>query len=382
MPYGVSSKQSEDGFRPVQQVNASAVGMVGDAPEADDSLWPYNTPIRVAGERDLKGIGAGGTLPRALNAALKQGGAEIVVVRTAPSTANDLSNIIGGIDNASGDFEGIYALKAARSEIGVTPRIIVTPGYSHMKAVADAMINVADANRGYVYADGPDTNNADAINYRKEFGSDRIRIHDPSVKTNFNGDEILLPISAMLAGARAVMDQEKGWHWSLSNAILKGVLGTSRPIDFAYNDPNCVARYLIENRVATVALAEGGGYKTIGNRGCASDPAWEFESIRRANDIIADSIDRSLSRWAPDRPLNRAFFEAVATTVTSYCAELQSDQKILGGRVWVDWDKTTPATMAAGKARFGRDLTVPAPAEDIEIEYLHTTDYYDAVIGS
>lgn len=378
--HGVISKENPDGIRPVDTVNTNAVGIVGTAPGADPDKFPYHTPVRVSSRRMLAGIGADGTLPRAMDGVFKQGGAECVLIRVPEPAPNDLSNIIGGIDDTSGDFEGIYALKAARSEIGITPRIIVAPGFSHMKAVADALIDIANTNRGYVYADGGDTNNADAINYRKQFGSDRIRIHDPSVKTTFNGQEILLPVSAMLAGARAVLDDQFGWWWSLSNFELKGVQGTSRPIDYAYNDPNSTTQYLNRERVATMILAEGGGWKCFGNRGCASDPKWEFESIRRANDIIADSLDRSLTRWAPDRPMSIGHVESVLTSINAYIESLIGTA-ILGGRVWLDKEKNTKTTLSQGSLFIGRDLTVPAPNEHTEIEYLHTEDYYEVLLN-
>lgn len=377
--HGVQTRENPNGIRPVTTVDTSPIGLAASAPAANADKFPLNEPIRIGSRRDLAGIGAEGFAPLALDSIFKQGGAEVVFVRTEESTANDLSNIIGGVDNNSGDYEGIYAFKAAESKIGIRPRIFISEHSQH-KAVADALVSVADSLRGYAYVDGQDTNDADAIAYRKQFGSKRIRIHDPAVITTFNGVEIVASVSPFLAGARAALDHQRGWWWSLSNFELKGVQGTTRPIDYIPDDPNSRAQYLNANNVATII--QRNGFRTWGNRGCANDPKWEFESIVRANDIISNSIDLNLSRWAVDRPINRAFFEDVAGSVNAYIAYLKSIGAVLGGKCWVDWEKSSPSRMSNGETYFAYDLTVPAPAEHIGIEYLHVEDYYQTLLGA
>ncbi|OQX16158.1 MAG: hypothetical protein BWK73_04660 [Thiothrix lacustris] len=377
--HGVATRRNPDGVRPITTLSTSAIGLPITAPNADVGKFPYHKPVRVASLRDAALLGVAGTGLKSLDALFKQGYAECVVVRVPEPTAGNLGDVIGGVDVTSGDYEGISALLTAEAEIGVRPRILIAPYFSHHKSVGDALVGVADKLRGYVYADGPDTTDAAAIQLRNEYGSERIRIHDPAVKTVFNGDEIVMPVSPFLAGARAALDQQRGWWWSLSNFELKGVTGTTRPSVYIPDDPTSRAQYLNANNVATIIKRNG--YRCWGNRGCSNDPAWEFESIVRANDIISNSIDNNLSRWAVDRPINRAFFENVAKSVTAYLAYLQSIGAVLGGRCWVDWAKGTETRMANGEAYFAYDLTVPAPAEHIGLEYLHVTDYYRALIG-
>lgn len=378
--HGVKTTENPDGIRPVSTVNTSPIGLPGTAPGADPVAFPLNTPVRVANRREAAFLGTDGTLPISIDAIFKQGYAEIVVVRVDEAAAGDLGNVIGGYDANSGDYTGINALLTAESELGVRPRILIAPYFSQHKAVADALLYVADQLKGYVYADGPDTNNADAIAYRNEFGNKRIRVHDPMVKSQYNGEDVVMPVSPFLAGARAALDTQRGWWWSLSNFELKGVTGTSRAMPYLPEDPSSGVQYLNANDVAT--LVKRSGFKCFGNRGCSDDPKWAFESVVRANDIISNSIDSNLARWAIDRPINRAFFEDVAKSVQAYLGYLQSIGAILGGTCWVDWDKSTTTVMANGEAYFAYDLTVPAPAEHIGIEYLHVSDYYNAVVAT
>lgn len=70
----------------------------------------------------------------------------------------------------------------------------------------------------------------------------------------------------------------------------------------------------------------------------------------------------------------------MAKSVNAYLVYLVSLGAILGGKCWVDWDKSTETRLANGEAYFAYDLTVPAPAELIGVEYLHVTDYYRALV--
>ena len=242
------------------------------------------------------------------------------------------------------------------------------------------MVENATALRGMIYADGPNTTDAEAIAYRNDFGSKYIKLYDPHIKTTFNGDGVTIPVTPLIAGARAVLDNAKGSHWSLSNYELIGVEGLARTIDYNYMDASSRANLLNNAGVATVIRKPGKGFLAWGNRTCASDPKWAFESVVREVEATKDSIQMGID-WATDNPIDGMFFANVANSVNAYLRYRKNVKKaILGGTCWVTADENTPDILESGEANFHFDLTVPAPAEHIGIGVQHVNDYYKGII--
>ncbi len=102
-----------------------------------DEPFPLNTPVLIAGNQiEAAALGNQGTLPWAIDGIFDQVGAMVVVVRVASNAlpATEQANVIGGV-SGSGQYEGIKALLGAKSQLGVTPKILIAPGYSHNQAL-------------------------------------------------------------------------------------------------------------------------------------------------------------------------------------------------------------------------------------------------------
>ena len=130
--HGVETIEDASGARPIQLVSTSVIGVVGTAPNADGAIFPLNTPVLISGSRTQAApLGAGGTLPNAIDTILDQGGARIVVVRVEEgANANATrANVIGGV-NGSGQYEGVHALLGAQSVLGFKPRLLIAPGFT------------------------------------------------------------------------------------------------------------------------------------------------------------------------------------------------------------------------------------------------------------
>ena len=102
--------------------------------------------------------------------------------RTRGLNLEETSNIIGGIDDETGAYEGLQAFLAAESTVGVAPRILIAPEFSQIPAVIAEMPAIASSLRAVIVADGPNTTDAAAIIHRETLGSDRIYLVDPWVK--------------------------------------------------------------------------------------------------------------------------------------------------------------------------------------------------------
>lgn len=348
-----------------------------------DEPFPLDTPVLVAGSRvEAAKLGSTGTLVDAIDGVFDQVGAMVVVIRVADDVdpAVVKSNVIGGV-NGNGNYQGLQALLGAESIAKVEPKILIAPGFSDDLAVATEMATIADRLRACFIIDGPDTTDADAISYRENFGSKRGYLVDPKMKvwdTMLNAEK-LVPGSAHVAGVIAKSDNERGFWWSPSNREVRGIVGTSRPVDFKLGDPNCRANYLNENEVTTFIQQDG--YRIWGNRTLTNDPKWAFLSVVRTADIIHDSLQRA-HMWAVDRNLTATYFEDVVEGVNNYLRHLTNIGAILGGECWADADLNSPDQLQAGKAYFDFDFTPPGPAEHITFRSHLVNDYYTEVLSN
>lgn len=380
--HGIDVLEIDDGVRPIRTVRSSVIGLVGTAPNADTAQFPLNTPVLIAGSRlEAAGLGNTGTLPRAIDGIFDHIGAMVVVIRVeeGQDDSETLSNIIGGVDQDTGQYSGVQALLAAESVVHVAPKILIASGFTHHAAIVSEMIGIADRLRAVIIADGPNTNDQDAMTYRQQFGSPRVYLVDPHVMIwdTVNDTETNDPVSSRVAGIIAKSDSERGFWWSPSNREIYGITGTHRPIDFILGDPNSRANLLNENEVATIIRADG--YRLWGNRTCSSDPKWAFLSVRRTADMINESLQRA-HLWAVDRNITKTYLEDVLEGVNAYLRSLKARGAIINGKAWADPELNTPDNLAQGKVYFDFDFTPPYPAEHITFRSHLVDDYLEEVL--
>jgi phage tail sheath protein FI len=395
--HGVEVIEINDGARPIQIVKSSVIGLVGTA-----SKGPVNTPTLILGSRSeavkIFGSDANFSIPAAIDGIFDQIGAMVVVINVAdkanpnhltegildPSKIT-LSDIIGGVDSATGKYKGIQALLTCQSEVGVQPRILIAPGFTHQtpldeneepiaNPVVAELLNIAESLRAVIIADCPNTNKIDAIHYREDWGSARIYPVYPWVKVlnTANNTIIEQPSSARVAGLIAKSDNERGFWWSPSNMVINGIVGISKAIDFALGDTNSTSNYLNEHAVATIIQQDG--FRLWGNRTTSADPKWMFLQTRRTADMINDSLLKA-HMWAVDRNITKTYIEDVLEGINNYLRHLKSIGAIIGGVAFANPELNTPDQIALGKVSFDFDFTPPYPAEHITFRS-RMVDYY------
>lgn len=244
-------------------------------------------------------------------------------------------------------------------------------------AVVSELLGIANRLRAVIIADGPNTNDADAIAYRGDFGSKRVYVVDPKVLVlDEDGTTITDWSSPRVAGLIARIDNERGFWWSPSNQEIYGIQGTARTIDFVLGDASSRANLLNENEVATIIRQDG--FRLWGNRTCSSDPKWAFLCVVRTADIINDSLLRA-HLWAVDRGITKQYVNDVIEGVNAYLRNLVGLGAILGGTCWADPDLNTADQIADGKVYFDFDFTPVYPAEHIIFRSQLTNDYISEV---
>ncbi|WP_353270567.1 phage tail sheath C-terminal domain-containing protein [Wolbachia endosymbiont (group A) of Hedychridium roseum] len=367
--HGVNVIEVTSGARTVRTAKSSVIGVIGTAPDADGQKFPLNKPILIAGSlKEAAKLGQSGTLPSAINAIFSQIGATVVVIRVEEKVEETLSNVIGGVNEETGEYQGIQAFLSSESIVHIAPRILIAPQFTHQlpedgkNPVVAALIPIAEKLRSIIVADGPNTNDEESIKWRKSVGSSRVYVVDPWVKVLIEGKEEILPPSSFVAGLIAKVDSEQGFWHSPSNKKINGIVGTSRPIDFTLGNTNCRANHLNENEVTTIIHQNG--YRLWGNRTCSNDSKWAFLSVRRTADLINDSLLRA-HLWAVDRNITKTYIDDVIEGVNSYLANLKAQGAIISGKCYATPELNTPANIASGKVYFDFEFTPPYPAEQI-----------------
>jgi len=353
---------------------------VGTAPDADPLVFPLNEPVLIIGSMakaaKLDTVGSGlGTLPGVMDAIFDQIAPLIVVVRVAEvaDPAVQMSNVIGTVD-ATGAFSGLKALLAAKTKLGVKPRILGAPGFSHNQPVADELSLTADKLKGFAYADLASVTSEDAVIQRNLYGSKRLMLCWPNtlVWDVPTSSYIQQPASARALGLRAKIDNDVGWHKTISNVPISGISGISADVDWDLQNPVTKAGYLNANDVTTIIQQQG--FRFWGSRTCSADPMFAFESATRTGDILADTIADS-HLWAVDKPMSNTLVTDIIEGVNAKFRELKSNEYIVDANCYLDPELNTKETLQAGKAWLDYDYSPVPPLEDLGFNSRITNKY-------
>ena len=299
-----------------------------------------------------------------------------------------IEEVLGSIGNVDGMLTGMHALAGRHGEFGMTPKILIAPGWTHHPGVVQEFTQVAMQNLAIILADGPSTNNADALAFRYEFGSERIMVIDPWVEflnSEYYVDNAMddyQPASAAVAGLINRVDTEFGFSQSPSNHQIFGITGTHRKIS-KNQSINSPANYLNEHQVSTIVQGEGGGYKLWGNRQCSDLVGYfsQFLTSIRIDDVVQESIVKGLEPLQ-DRKINKAWFEDATANIDGFLRGLAQEGHIFAGDqrlAWVDPDDNSVDDILQGKVVVRLDFAPPTPAEHIKIKRYINYDYYNQI---
>ena len=191
-----------------------------------------------------------------------------------------------------------------------------------------------------------------------------------------------IPPSPYVAALRSRLDNEKGWHWSISNQPINTWPGSRPAVDFEFGDRAAEANILNQGNVATIVRPLNSSWRTWGNRVTdGSDPKFLFESVRRAIDVINDSILVG-HLWAVDQPIvTRGVVQHVVESVNGFLSSLVQRRRIVGGVCEASAELNTPANIEQGKLFFDFKVTPAYPAEQITFRSIVTPEYLRTIFN-
>ncbi|QOL13299.1 phage tail sheath protein [Dickeya dianthicola] len=374
--HGVRVTEINDGTRTITTVSTAIVGLVCTADDADAATFPLNKPVLITDVLTASGkAGESGTLARALDAIADQAKPVIVVVRVpqGESEAETTSNIIGGV-TADGKKTGMKALLAAQAQLGVKPRILGVPGHDN-KAVAVELASLAQSLRAFAYVSAYGCKTvADAIAYRGNFSQRELMVIWPDfVAWDTDADaEATAWATARALGLRAKIDEQTGWHKTLSNVGVNGVTGLSADVFWDLQDPATDAGLLNQNAVTTLIRKDG--FRFWGSRTCSDDPLFAFESYTRTAQVLADTM-ADAHMWAVDKPLTPSLARDIIEGIRAKLRELVAQGYLLGGDCWIDESVNSKDTLKAGKLAIDYNYTPVPPLENLLLRQRITDTY-------
>lgn len=380
--HGVRVLEINEGTRPIRTVSTAIVGMVCTASDADELAFPLDTPVLITNVQSaIAKAGTQGTLAASLQAIADQTKPVTVVVRvadgvgqTAEEKAASLTSNIIGTTNAQGKYTGMKALTAAKSQLGVTPRILGVPGLDDLP-VATALVSIAKQLRAFAYVSARGCKTvSEAIAYRNGFGAREVMVIWPDFQrwdTTANATTTA-PAVAIALGLRAKIDQEQGWHKTLSNVAVDGVTGISADVYWDLQNPATDANLLNEAEVTT--LINNSGFRFWGSRTCSEDPLFAFENYTRTAQVLADTMAEA-HFWAVDRPMHASLVRDLVEGINAKFRELIAAGYLIGGECWYDPDANDKDTLKAGKLFLDYDYTPVPPLEDLTLRQRITDRY-------
>jgi len=374
--HGVRVLEINEGTRPIRTVSTAVVGMVCTASDADAVKFPLNKPVLLTDVLTASGsAGELGTLARSLDAIADQASPVTVVVRVeeGATEAETTSNIIGGV-SATGEYQGMKALLAAEAQLGVKPRILGVPGLDSLPVTTE-LVAIAEKLRGFAYANAYGCETVgDAIAYRAGFGARELMLIWPDFVSWDTVANANAPASAIARalGLRAKLDEQVGWHKTLSNVPVNGVSGLSKDIYFDLQNPATDAGLLNADEVTTLIRRDG--FRFWGSRTCSADPLFAFENYTRTAQVLADTMAEG-HFWAVDKPMHASLVRDIVEGINAKFRELKRGGYIIDGQCWFDEAANDKDTLKAGKLFLDYDYTPVPPLENLLLRQRITDRY-------
>ncbi|MDP2128177.1 MAG: phage tail sheath protein [Pseudohongiella sp.] len=375
--HGIRVIETTEGTRPIRTVSTAVIALVATASDADAVRFPLDTAVLVTDLYAAIGdAGTEGTLAKSLRAIVAETRAIVIVVRVAEGedAEETTANLIGGVEADTGQKTGMQALLTSEQKFGLKPRIFGVPVLDD-EDVAAALIIVAQKLRGFAYIQAHDCDTvAEAIAYRDNFGAREAMVIWPSFTAfDVDAEEVAdLPVVAKALGLRARIDNEVGWHKTLSNVAVNGVTGISKDVFWDLQDPATDAGLLNAAQVTT--LINKNGFRFWGSRTTSEDPLFAFENYTRTAQVIADTMAEA-HLWAVDKPMHPSLVKDVIEGINAKFRDWVRRGYLLGGMAWMDPEINTPELLKAGKFYIDYDYTPVPPLEDLTLRQRITDRY-------
>ncbi|ENU92506.1 hypothetical protein F971_01488 [Acinetobacter vivianii] len=364
---GVRVIELDGGTRPIRSLSTAVIGIVATAEDADPTVFPLDTAVLITDvQRSVEKAGKKGTLARSLQAIADQTNALVVVVRVEQkkTAAEQKTAVIGG--QVNGKYTGMKALLTAEQNLKVKPRILGAPGLDSPEVATD-LVSLAQKLRGFAYVSAYGCNTKEeAVAYRDAFGAREVMVLWPDFLgwDTATSQTATFDATARALGLRAKIDNDIGWHKTISNIPVNGVTGISKDVYWQLQSMDTDAGYLNSNEVTT--LIQRDGFRFWGSRTCSADPLFAFENYTRTAHVLADTMAEG-HMWAVDKPLHPSLATDITEGINAKFRDLKLQGLIIDAECWFDPAANSKESLKSGRLILDYDYTPVPPLEDLTL---------------
>jgi phage tail sheath protein FI len=215
-------------------------------------------------------------------------------------------------------------------------------------------------------------NREDAVVARNTKSTRNEMLIWPDFKRSATGDPEGLVAVATALGLRAKIDEEVGWHKTLSNVAVNAVTGLSKDLFVDLQSTVSDNDYLNSNDVTTMVNHKG--FRFWGSRTCSDDPLFAFENYTRTAHVLADTISEAML-WAVDKPMHPSLVKDILDSINAKFRQLKALGYIIDANAWYDETVNSPTTLKDGQLYIDYDYTPVPPLENLMLRQRITDRY-------
>lgn len=370
-PHGITHQEAPARSVLLAVPTTSVWGVVCTASDADADVFPLETPVAVVdAEALIADAGVAGTLSRTLQAIAAFGPSVGVIVRVAEGEGDTPAEIAADLDLKV--VAGIAKLRIAEQSVQLRPRIVAAPGLD-TKVVATALATAAARLSAIAYATAEGETPAEVKIYRDSFTQRELMLIDRTFQATDAASALTVETfaPAVAVGLRAQLDRTVGYHKTISNVDLPGVVGIVAPREWDLGSAQTEMGLI--NGADVTGLIWRGGFRFWGNRTCSVDPRYAFESAVRTNQVLRDTIVEGLFPYI-DQPLIGSMPTDIVDNINKLFRR-EVPNRLVGATAFIA-KGNTPEGLAAGKFKIGYRFTPAAPLEELSIISEITDEFY------
>lgn len=365
---------------PIEVYDSTTLGYNLTAPDADPSVKRNEPFLMTKDDLELRDkLGATGTARQYTDAVFDRVDGAMIVANIFEEGGDQDATLANAIGDQTAQ-SGLFALEAAEGYLGIKPKILATPGYTHFRVggAKNPVLNdqgLIAKRMGAVHISGtPATTEEAAVEFRGDVDDPRLILFDQMVKTK---DGLMTP-EGHVAAVGIQTDKEVGYHASWGNKVLN-VLGVNRAVPYHMTDSDSRANYLMSNQVNCI-INHQGGWRTWGDYAATTDTSLRFYCQLRVDDIVNEALARTIWRVVSD-PLVADKVTAVLDRMNQFFGAMVEDGKLIGGEAFFYGDRNSIGALELGKIVLSYDSFSPPPITLIDIEHQRQPRYLEVTVA-